>query len=457
MELVSPAWFPLWGAIALLVVFGSVSFREPRWGIYVIAATLPSYLIRLALFGIPTTILELCILILFFVWIIRNSRWKHINFRFWQQNDVINPIPRILKLPLILLLVSAFLAALVSPNQTAAFGILKAYFIDPFLFLIVFVYEIKSIKHIEEVLKALGLLVIALGIYALIQFATGIGIPNPFWAARATRRTTTLFGYPNASSLLAAPIVALYFGWLGWLRSAFNWPAFLFKISVILMGVAIIVTAKTLGAVIALGVVAFFIIYSWGTKKYSWLRPVLLLAGVLLIAYAFIAAGPMFRNIEENRLSLTSSSFEIRANQWRETLALLYDKPIFGAGLAGYQQALKPYHRHQFLEIYLYPHDILLNFWVETGILGLIAIVWLLVLLARILKKTIKHSRSGAQGALARGVAYAWIVIVIHGLVDVPYFKNDLSVLWMLLVGITIVITNDSQQNSKSPSDTYRA
>lgn len=309
----------------------------------------------------------------------------------------------------------------------------------------------------EEVLKALGVLIIALGIYALIQFATGVGIPNPFWAAWATRRTTTLFGYPNAGSLLAVPIVALYLGWLGWMRSAFNWPALLFKICVILMGVAIIFTAKTLGAIIALGVVGLLMIGFQQNKKNNWQKSAILVAAIVLLVYAFFAAGPTFRHISENRLSLTSSSLEIRANQWRETLALLRDKPVFGAGLAGYQQALKPYHQYQFLEIYLYPHNILLNFWAETGILGLIAVVWLLVVLARILAKTLKHSGSSAQYALTRGIAYAWIVIVIHGLVDVPYFKNDLSVLWMLLVGLTIVITSDPQPNSEPSRDTYRA
>src|SRR3989344_7476175 len=115
MEMVSPAWFPLWGALTVLVVFGIICFRKPRWGLYGIAATLPSYLIRLAVFGIPTTVLELSILIVFFIWLFRNSRWKHINLRFWQQNDTVNPIPRTLKLPLSLLLVSALIAALISP------------------------------------------------------------------------------------------------------------------------------------------------------------------------------------------------------------------------------------------------------------------------------------------------------------------------------------------------------
>jgi hypothetical protein len=44
----------------------------------------------------------------------------------------------------------------------------------------------------------------------------------------------------------------------------------------------------------------------------------------------------------------------------------------------------------------------------------------------------------------------AWTTILIHGLVDVPYFKNDLSVLWMLLVGLTILTPLVLSQQKRS-------
>ena len=33
----------------------------------------------------------------------------------------------------------------------------------------------------------------------------------------------------------------------------------------------------------------------------------------------------------------------------------------------------------------------------------------------------------------------AWLIIIIHGLVDVPYFKNDLAVLFWLIVSLPLL------------------
>ena len=41
-------------------------------------------------------------------------------------------------------------------------------------------------------------------------------------------------------------------------------------------------------------------------------------------------------------------------------------------------------------------------------------------------------------------LALAWLTLLIHGLVDLPYFKNDLSLLFFILLGLTILnISNE--------------
>ena len=79
---------------------------------------------------------------------------------------------------------------------------------------------------------------------------------------------------------------------------------------------------------------------------------------------------------------------------------------IAGAGLANYQTSIKPYHTEgifikdysdpesqrklvfneayrnahwQPLEVYLYPHNIILNFWSELGLAGMLLFVWMII------------------------------------------------------------------------------
>ena len=105
---------------------------------------------------------------------------------------------------------------------------------------------------------------------------------------------------------------------------------------------------------------------------------------------------------------------------------MLRDHPFFGAGLAGYPKIFSPYHKATYIEIYQYPHNIILNFWSELGLLGLIALLWLII----------QFTRTALQQKQYRLLA-CMLVIVIHGLVDVPYFKNDLAVFFWLLIALT--------------------
>ena len=62
---------------------------------------------------------------------------------------------------------------------------------------------------------------------------------------------------------------------------------------------------------------------------------------------------------------------------WTETAAMLRDRPLSGAGLSGYPTVIAPYHKDPKVEIFQYPHNIVLNFWSETGLLGLLAFGWI--------------------------------------------------------------------------------
>ena len=156
---------------------------------------------------------------------------------------------------------------------------------------------------------------------------------------------------------------------------------------------------------------------------------------------------------------------QIRQELWKETWQMLKDgKLLLGAGLANYQSAVAPYHQSgiyvrnddpefdkwvaisleyqqkvwQPLEIYLYPHNIFLNFWSELGLAGMLLFVWIigkfLMLDFRLLISDYKNK------SLILGLTGAMIVIVVHGLVDAPYFKNDLAVLFWLLIGMLGVL-----------------
>jgi O-antigen ligase len=105
---------------------------------------------------------------------------------------------------------------------------------------------------------------------------------------------------------------------------------------------------------------------------------------------------------------------------------MVKDSPITGKGLLGFSNNWYAYNTDPGLEHYPAPHNIALNFWIDTGLLGLISFFGLLVL-------AVIRGIKERSNAYKLGLLLACVALVMHGLVDIPYFKNDLALLfWML-------------------------
>jgi putative inorganic carbon (HCO3(-)) transporter len=126
-----------------------------------------------------------------------------------------------------------------------------------------------------------------------------------------------------------------------------------------------------------------------------------------------------------------------RLSLWSDTLQMLKERPILGAGLSGFAERIAPFWNANHPERFIDPHNIVLNFWVETGLLGLFAFAWLLVVAFRMSWRGWLNSDIGWR-PIQLGVLLALVAVVVHGLVDVPYFKNDLSLLFWTVVALSM-------------------
>src|SRR4029077_1793108 len=107
-----------------------------------------------------------------------------------------------------------------------------------------------------------------------------------------------------------------------------------------------------------------------------------LLAGVLVTGVVVALIPPVFHRISLEFQNVNGTTLFGRAGRielWTATLRMLREHPIFGAGLSGFADRIGPFWNADHPERFIDPHNIVLNFWVETGILGLIAFGWILV------------------------------------------------------------------------------
>ncbi len=470
------------------IFYATLAWRKLAWATAFVIAFLPVYQIRFALFGLPLTLLEVMIFVLFTVWFVQGlknkeiplfwklsaqggpaSGWKNIkNYPFWKE--------------IIAVLVIAFISMLIAGASNASLGILKAYFIEPIMFFIVFVNIYKLKENREKIFWALAFSAFIISAVAIYQKITGQLIPVEFVNSG---RVTGVFPYPNAVGLYLGPIIMLMVGWLLSLRSA-SWrrsnpvslrlfnprgiaTAFGLAMTVILSLMSIYFAGSE-GALI--GIIVAGIIFGLLHDKLS-RRAVI---AILILGAVVLSINSGIRQDVYQKVTLQDLDGQIRKQLWRETWQMLNSSPvnfIFGAGLANYQQAIAPYHQSgiyirnddpefdkmvqisleyqqkvwQPLEIYLYPHNLFLNFWSELGLVGMLLFIWIIAKFFMVGFQLIKQQVTRYELCVV-SLLCAMIVLVIHGLVDAPYFKNDLAVLFWVLIGMLGVLNIEKKEHS---------
>lgn len=364
-----------------------------HWGerlIQGLVIVLPSYLIRFSVAGIHVNLLDVLIglacatTLLWF----RHGRlgvWKYIMGSF---------------------ALIGIIAVAVSNQPLAAMGLYKSYIIAPML---VGIMVLMIRPRLEAIVTAVAILVSFIALIGAWQVFSGSGIPAPWNVPGKNFRITSVYDYPNAVGLLLAPLLALLASYLLQRGKHVSW-----LLPVFFVGCLAIVWSHSDGAVFA---VAAAVVFSLLFTKWRWW----VVGGVGVLAIGLLLFGPT-REI----LLLQDTSGEVRLALWQGTVNLLAHHPLTGAGLAGFPDLYAQYKLDRHVELLLYPHNLILDFWVELGILG---VIWLIGVLIRFFSKQLKHaSRTNIA------VMSAMVAILVYGLVDVPYFKNDLAVLFWLLI-----------------------
>ncbi len=180
--------------------------------------------------------------------------------------------------------------------------------------------------------------------------------------------------------------------------------------------------SKSLGGIIAaMGGTAFVIVRHKHIPRITLALVPTVLAAILLLWWPT----PRIQDFFTTHSSLTS-----RMAIWRSAVQIAADHPLLGIGIdrfqslyLAYQAFFPPYPEWAVPQ----PHNLLLATWMQSGIVGLIGLLY--VVYAAIQRAACSRNAYtvGAMGAL--------IAIILHGIVDTPLWKNDLAIItWTILV-----------------------
>ena len=367
----------------------------------------PSF--RLHLGPLPSTWLEVGLLVALLAGLV--GGWGRLPWR--------NPYT----IPALLLLAGALIDSYFTPHRREAVGLVKAYFVEPMLAGIVIAWLAGERRRVRILLAGLA----AGALIAAVANGTVVALAILHHQDVATLPPVRFYRTANAVALYLVPLCAFALSIALYSDDRRERRAAAAVLVVLVAAVVMSLSRGGLGALVAVAVViALF-------HPRRWLVSIPLLLGALLAA----VVPPIRRRVlVELDLSNPLNTITLREALWKSALNLLRAKPFTGGGLSGFRESVAPYADPAYHENEIYPHNLILNFWTETTLLGLVAFLWALVQAARTAVSGL--SREPWTRSLSIGLIGALVAIGVHGQVDVPYFKNDLALEFWALLGIQL-------------------
>jgi putative inorganic carbon (HCO3(-)) transporter len=375
---------------------------------------MPLYVVRWHAGPLPTTLLENLVLLTVLLYLI--TLWRHHE-----------PLPKRTPydIPILVFLVAGAIGIFVAPDHRAALGVYRAFLLEPIAIFYVALALLRSAADLRPLLLAGALSASLFSLAVVVSFA-GVLIGGHLHPNNAPG----VFGInPNAVALYLEPIAGVALGFVLFADSQKSrWIA----AAVLAFVIPALACTLSRGTLLAGAVLALVAVLS-----VSDLRLRLGLLGAAIVSGLALSQVPFVAARLAHQLDPQHSTFGLREAIWSVTLRMLRDHPLFGAGISGYQTVMKHY-RTPNLHPEPYAHNIFLTTWSEVGLIGLAAFA---VILFGLLWRAARNfgSAHDLYRPLLWGIFAAWVVFIVHGLVDSPYWKNDLSLEFWILAAVEVV------------------
>src|SRR5690606_35172835 len=251
-----------------------------------------------------------------------------------------------------------------------AFTELRTLILEPALFYLILrtiPFDKRLMLRLIDAMLLAGVIVCIVGLYLYLR---GEAIIT---AEEGARRLASVYGSPNNVGLLLGRCIPFVFAFILLSVDRLRRIATAFTILLMLVTLALTQSAGAIFLGVPAGIVVVLLLL-FGKRVLLPLAglAVLSIVGLLVLAQASARFARVF--------DLTEGTTFFRLRLWQSTVQMLRDHPITGLGL---DQFLYSYRGEYLLpdawqEPNLsHPHNILLDWWVRLGILGVALLIWI--------------------------------------------------------------------------------
>lgn len=418
--------------LALMVMVAGLAIR-PGLGLPLLALSLPFYLFPKKLGGMAFSMPELILVAnvagasLYAIY----RRWRG---RAQPLSNLATPFDR----PIALFLAAALISLLASEVLRVSLRDLRTLVLEPIAAFYLAAWFMRDRRDISRLLFALllgGTAAAAMGLYQYL-------FTDHVVAVEGAERVLGPYLSPNHMGLYMGRTLPLALALMLFVPRMRFVAALLVAILAVALGLTF-----SVGAWLATLLATFTVTLLWRKRA----------ALILLVSAAILSVAAMpLLSIERisSHFSITRGTSFIRLHLWQSSLQMIRDHPLLGVGMDNF---LYHYRSSYILKEAIaepnlsHPHNIVLNFWLQLGVLGVIAIGWSLAALAGRLLRLWRAVSHPMDRALLAGIAGVTVDLLAHGMVDNSYFLVDMAFHFWLMTGVLVAIER-SARGLLSPS-----
>lgn len=399
--------------IPILLLLGWVAYTDYVMSVVLLAALLPTYLLRTSVGPIPTTLLELSILTVSVMGLLQPAvRQK------WYQAARTVPWP--IWLASVGWLLAATISAVISAEPRVSWGIWKSWIVTPMIFGWLVYAVADTVEVRQKVWRSLQWSGLAVAIVGISQLGS-------------LSRITSVYDVPNSLALFLAPLLV-----------AAIWQRQWWSSSVLLLAT---VATQSIGALIAVAVtlVIGHVVWRGNYKPARFIWKSGLVTGVIILMY--LTWSGRITYILQPLTNGTPTSSSVRLQLWQASVDLLKQQPILGLGLGQFEPAYQVWVHQKFTRyeqgidqvaplpefVFRDPHNWIFSMWLNVGLVGLLSwLFWHAYALGR------GYQQRQNLATIDQATWLALVSLLVIGLVDTIYWKNDLAALQWLVIALSL-------------------
>ncbi|MDP2837936.1 MAG: O-antigen ligase family protein [Candidatus Moranbacteria bacterium] len=329
----------------------------------------------------------------------------------------------------------ALLSFFFNPLSLTGLGMLKSWFFFPVLLGWFLWQTLRVTKEYDLVLSTWLLVLLGIAVRSLSFLFAG----DLTYDGRLAGDYTS----PNFLAIIMAPaplLIAYFFlapttlrqdSWWRIIFLSISFPAVLF----------VLFATHSYGVWLGLALAFTLLFFGYGWTRFSWKG----WAAGSLLTLGFLASLVFVEHNNEKWQALFTldqrSSLTSREMIWQVATLIIRERPLFGIGVGRFQEKYLAYQQHfpPYLEWAVpEPHNIFLAVFLATGLLGIFGFLLVLGRTLFFLVEQYHASGTETEQRLILLLLSLWTVFLMYGLFDTPYFKNDLSLLFFLLLALSL-------------------